>query len=142
MKSIDTDFSLGDFLQGARSAYEMILIGFENGNLDEVQPFISDDVHTAMAAVVDDRNEQGLNVEATFVGVSEVSVRDATFDRDTREAEITVRFAGELTEVVRDNEGEIVSGDPTAIKRQRDIWTFARTMGSDDPNWILVATGE
>ena len=28
------------------------------------------------------------------------------------------------------------------VKRQKDIWTFARTMGSDDPNWQLVATGE
>ena len=28
------------------------------------------------------------------------------------------------------------------IKRQRDLWTFARKMGSDDPNWQLVVTGE
>ena len=28
------------------------------------------------------------------------------------------------------------------IKKQRDVWTFARIMGSDDPNWKLVATGE
>jgi predicted lipid-binding transport protein (Tim44 family) len=28
------------------------------------------------------------------------------------------------------------------IKRQKDIWTFARIMGSDNPNWELVATGD
>ena len=38
--------------------------------------------------------------------------------------------------------GEIVEGSPTEIKRQRDVWTFARKMGSADPNWQLVATGE
>ena len=37
--------------------------------------------------------------------------------------------------------GDIVEGDPNAIKRQRDVWTFARSMGSNDPNWVLVATG-
>ena len=36
---------------------------------------------------------------------------------------------------------EVVEGDPNEIKRQRDVWTFARTMGTDDPNWQLVATG-
>jgi len=142
MKAVDTQFNLGEFLQGARGAYEMILMAFENGDLASVQPFISEEVYEAMASVVEDRREKGLNVEATFVGVSEVSVLEATFDRQTREAEISVRFTGELTEVVRDNAGDVVEGDPSAIKRQRDVWTFARVMGSDDPNWILVATGE
>ena len=72
----------------------------------------------------------------------EVTLADATFDRDTSEAELTVRFVGELTSVVRNAEGEIVEGNPTEIKRQRDVWTFARDMGADDPNWQLVATGE
>jgi predicted lipid-binding transport protein (Tim44 family) len=43
--------------------------------------------------------------------------------------------------VVRDAEGTIVEGNPNEIKKQRDVWTFAREMGSDDPNWKLVATG-
>ena len=38
--------------------------------------------------------------------------------------------------------GEVVEGNLKEIKRQRDIWTFARTMGSADPNWQLVATGD
>ena len=28
------------------------------------------------------------------------------------------------------------------VKTQKDIWTFEREMGVNDPNWILVATGE
>jgi predicted lipid-binding transport protein (Tim44 family) len=43
---------------------------------------------------------------------------------------------------VRDTSGEIIEGSPSEIKRQKDIWTFSRVMGSDDPNWQLVATGE
>ena len=66
---------------------------------------------------------------------------DAEFDKDTREGEITVRFVGELTSVIRDKAGEIIEGNPNEIKRQKDVWTFARIMGSKDPNWLLVATG-
>ncbi len=61
--------------------------------------------------------------------------------RQTREGEITVRFVGELTSVVRDKDGQIVEGNPNEIKRQKDVWTFARPMGTEDPNWQLVATG-
>ena len=55
---------------------------------------------------------------------------------------LTVRFVGELTSVVRNKTGEVIEGSPTSIKRQRDLWTFGRRMGVDDPNWQLTATGE
>lgn len=69
-------------------------------------------------------------------------LHEATFDQTSGFGEITIRFVGELTSVVRDKSGEIVEGDAKSVKRQRDVWTFARKMGADDPNWQLVATGD
>lgn len=142
MKRIEPSFGVGDFLGGARGAYEMILMGFERGQVDELIPFLAPDVYETFADVVQQRQEQGLTIEAEFVGVRETALHDATFDPETRRAEITVRFIGELTSVVKDAQGTVIEGSPTAIKRQKDIWTFARVMGSDDPNWQLVATDE
>ncbi|MDR9427899.1 MAG: Tim44/TimA family putative adaptor protein [Salibaculum sp.] len=142
MKRIDNSFSVNEFLQGARGAYEMILTAFENSDMDDIKPFLSEDVFEAFASVVESRREQGLDIDFTFVGVSELKLKDADFDEMTNEAELTVRFLGEMTSVVRDSAGDIIEGSPSDIKRQRDVWTFARTMGSSDPNWILVATGE
>ncbi len=142
MKGADSSFNLSEFLQGARGAYEMILMAFENGDLESVKPFLSDDVHEAFAEVIAAREREGLKVEATFVGLGEITVRDASFEPATREGEIAVRFTGELTYVVRNIAGEIVEGSTSEIKRQRDVWTFGRVMGNDDPNWKLVATGE
>lgn len=142
MKLVEPGFSVTEFLQGARGAYEMILMSFERGEIEEIAPFLSDDVHQTFVDVVGEREDQGLTIEANFVGVREIALTHATFDRDTQEAEITVRFVGELTSAVRNKAGEIIEGDPNQIKRQKDSWTFARVMGADDPNWKLVATGE
>jgi len=120
----------------------MILMAFENGKLEDVAPFLSEDVFEAFAQVVDTREEQGLSIEAEFIGVRETSLGNASFDTETRRAELTVRFVGELVSVVRDKDGEIIEGKPGQPKRQKDSWTFERIMGSDDPNWRLVATGE
>jgi predicted lipid-binding transport protein (Tim44 family) len=141
MKMAEPGFAVSDFLHGARGAYEMILMAFERGELDEVRDFLSDDVFEAFDSVVQSRADQGLTVEVEFNGVREVALEDAAFDRDTQEGELTVRFVGELTSVVRNADGEIVEGNPREIKRQKDVWTFAREMGRDDPNWRLVATG-
>lgn len=142
MKGVDANFSVTEFLSGARGAYEMILMAFENGDLASVRPYISEEVYEAFASVVESRAEQGLSVEATFVGLSDLTLKDASFDRATGEAEITMKFTGEMTSAVRDRAGDIIEGSTTEIKRQRDVWSFERQMGTDDPNWILVATGE
>jgi len=142
MKIAEPGFNVGEFLGGARGAYEMILGAFENGDISDVRGFLDPDVAEAFDQVLADRKEKGLTVQSEIVGVRDVELHEARYDRDTKEAELTVRFLVELTVAVRDSTGEIIEGDPNEIKRQRDTWTFARTMGSDDPNWVLVATGE
>lgn len=140
MKRAEPGFGVADFVGGARGAYEMILMGFERGDLDDLKPFLGSDVYESFAEVVESRNAQGLTIEAEFVGVSETALVDATMENNI--AEITVRFVGEMTSVVKDSSGEIIEGKPNEIKRQKDVWTFARAMGTDNPNWQLVATGE
>lgn len=142
MKKAEPGFHVGEFLGGARQAYEMIVMGFERGELDDLVPLLSRDVFESFDEVVQLREREGLRVEATFVGVREVSLISASFDPEGSEGELTVRLEGELTSVVRNRAGEIVEGDANAIRQQRDVWTFARKMGSDNPNWRLVATGE
>ncbi len=141
MKKAEPSFGVTEFLSGARGAYEMILMAFENGDLGTLKQFLSDDVYTSFANVVETRKEEGLKVDASFIGVRELKLTNASFDARTSEGEVTIKFVGELTSVVRDRAGEIVEGNPDEVKRQKDVWTFARIMGSEDPNWQLVATG-
>jgi predicted lipid-binding transport protein (Tim44 family) len=142
MKRAEPGFSVSDFLKGARGAYEMILMAFERGDIESIRPFLNDEVEASFAQAINARDREGLTVEANFVGLREMTLADAEFDATTRSAEISVRFTGELTSVVRNKAGEVVDGHPTNIKRQRDTWTFARPMGVQDPNWQLVATGD
>ncbi len=142
MKRIEPSFGVGDFLGGARGAYEMILMGFERGEMAEIKPFLSPEVYESFASVVEAREAQGLKIESDFIGIREMVLQDAELNDDTGLAELTVRYVGELTSVVRDSTGQIIEGSAKQTKKQKDIWTFARNMGSDDPNWQLVATGE
>jgi predicted lipid-binding transport protein (Tim44 family) len=140
MKRIEPGFNVTEFLGGARGAYEMIVMGYENGELDDIQPFLAEDIYDSFVDGVAAREDQGLTIEASFIGVREMKLMDATLDPETNEAELTIRFTAELTSAVRNSDGEIIEGSLTEVKRQKDTWTFARIMGSDDPNWILVST--
>ncbi|WP_299152642.1 Tim44/TimA family putative adaptor protein [uncultured Tateyamaria sp.] len=140
MKRMEPSFNVADFLQGARGAYEMIVMGYERGNLSDIQPFLSEEIYESFVDGVAAREDQGLTIEAEFVGVRELKLMNATYDQDTGEGELTIRFVAELTSAVRDQGGDIIEGSLTEVKRQKDTWSFARTMGADDPNWLLVST--
>ena len=141
MKKAEPSFNLNEFMGGAKQAYEMILMAFENGDQETLSQFLSKDVFDGFMAVIDDRQTKGLTVNAEFVGLREIKLQDATYNGRSKEGEITIAFTGELTSEIVDSDGKVVEGDRQTIKRQKDVWTFARKMGSDDPNWQLVATG-
>lgn len=142
MKLIEPSFNVSGFLQGARGAYEMILSAFAKGELDRIRPFLSPEVAESFAGVIADRKARGLILTSELLGIRELALHGAEFNRATNEAEISVRFVGEVISATRDTAGAVVDGDPKHARKQKDIWTFARTMGANDPNWQLVATGE
>jgi len=141
MKSKEPDFSVTEFLSGARGAYEMLLMAFENGEKDTLKQFLSDDVYTSFANVIETREAEGLHIDATFIGVRELKLVGADFDPKSGEGEITIKFVAELTSAVRNRDGDVIEGNPEEVKRQKDVWSFARIMGDKDPNWQLVSTG-
>ena len=142
IKSEDENFTVNEFLSGARSAYEWILMSFEKNEIDEIRELLSEEVAEAFDAVVDQRVSQGLTIEAEFIGIREMKLVEATYSSNTKTAEISVSFVGEMTSVVKNSSGEIVEGDSKRIKRQKDTWTFSKDIKSSNPNWLLVATGE
>lgn len=140
MKQAEPSFGVRDFLNGAKSAHEMILMAFQRGDLSDIRAFLDEDVAAAFQSVIDQRKAAGQNVQAQYLGTRETALTDAEFDPVTGMGELSVRFVADLISSTQDAEGNVIEGDAKAARKQRDIWTFARRMGQNDPNWQLVAT--
>ena len=139
IKEIEKNFSLTDFLGGAGSAYEMILMAFQSGKISPVETFLSADVKENFEEAIQEREQKGLSIDADFIGLRDTAVKNISF-RDGV-AEISVSFLADIKSVVKNNNGEIIEGEEADTKKQFDVWVFSREIGSDNPNWILVETG-
>jgi predicted lipid-binding transport protein (Tim44 family) len=117
-------------------------MAYEKGDLSVLKQHLSDDVYNDFEAVVVDRADKGLIVDANFIGLREIRIRNVVLDQKSNDATITVFFKCELTSVVKDKEENVVEGSNSKIKTHIDVWTFGRLVGSDDPSWKLIATGE
>lgn len=141
IKDADPSFEVGAFMDGAKGAYELILTAFENGDKKGLKPYLEKEVFDAFAAAIDDRERQGLSVEMRFVGFRSAEPTEASFEPSSRKAEVSVRFNAEVVTATRNESGEVVEGDPSAVRRITDVWTFGKIVPSRDPIWLLVATG-
>jgi predicted lipid-binding transport protein (Tim44 family) len=135
----DPSFDPRHFISGARSAYEMIVLAFANGDRRALRELLSSDVFESFEAVIKDREKHEQKTETRFVSIDKAELVGAEL-RD-RNAQLTVRFVSQMISVTRDKMGAVVDGNPDKVADITDIWTFARDTTSRDPNWKLVGTG-
>jgi predicted lipid-binding transport protein (Tim44 family) len=135
---IEPGFDARGFLEGAKSAYEMIVTAFAQGDLNTLRPLLAKDVFDGFERAIKDRESRKEKVETTFVSIDKAEMVSA--EARGRIGQVTIRFVSKLISATRDASGAVVDGDPEAVVDMTDVWTFARTLGARDPNWQLVAT--
>lgn len=134
----DPGFDPGQFLDGAKMAYEMIVGAFAEGDRKMLRQLLGTDVLDGFESAINAREARGETMQSTLVGIDKTDIIEA--EVKDRQAYVTVKFVSELVSVTRDTDGEIVEGDPKKVREVTDIWTFAREIASRNPNWKLVAT--
>ena len=136
----DRSFSPEGFVEGAGSAYRIILEAFWKGDLSEVDSFIAADVRDAFADVIAARTAAGEVLDNRLIGIDRAVISSASLEGGT--AQIVVRFDADIAAVTRNSEGVVIAGSLTDAVPTHDAWTFSREMRSSDPNWILTDTDE
>lgn len=134
----DRSFDLARFLAGSQDAFVMIVECFAEGDRETLKDLLSPSVYDAFEKVIADREEKGETASVEIHAVRRSEVIEAGLQG--REASITVRFIADETNVLKDAEDNVLSGNPDRVTETIDIWTFSRNIKSRDPAWRLVAT--
>ena len=140
IKALNKNFTVESFVSGAKKAYEIILMAFENSDLKTLKPLLDKSVFESFKSVVDDRQKKQLSIEASFIGMRDIRITNVYFDKKINMAEITVAFKSEMSTVVKDKTGKVIEGDKNEIKKQKDIWTFSKKLSDNKPIWFLKST--
>ncbi len=138
--SADPAFDVARFLEGAQAAYRMILEAFWKGDADALADLVNHDVRASFAEAIAEREAAGHKLDNRLITIERAMIEEARLDGRT--ASLTVRFDADIAAVTRNQEGEVIAGSMSDAVETHDVWTFRRTLGSDDPNWLLVETDE
>ena len=138
--SADRNFDGFAFVEGARSAYRMILEAFWRGDKEELRQLCDDDVYAEFAAAIDARVTAGETLDNRLVRIEEATIASAGMNGQF--ARITVRFRADIAAVTRNAEGQVIAGSLNDAVEAVDLWTFSRNVASADPDWLLDETDE
>ena len=138
--SAEPGFDIGQFLEGAQSAYRMILEAYWKGDEESLEWLVDDEVRSAFVEAIEARATAGHVLDNRLVSIERAIIADASVEGKL--ARITVRFDADIAAVTRDAEGNVVAGSMSDAEETHDVWTFARTLKSGDPNWKLADTDE
>lgn len=136
---IDRTFDPKHFMTGAKSAYEMIVTAYAEGDRRALKNLLSKEVYESFTNAIAEREQRGESVEFKFVGISKSEITDADIQNKTMQ--VTVKFTSDIITATLNRSGDVIEGSPSQIQEVIDYWTFSRDTSSRDPNWKLVATG-
>lgn len=138
--AVDRRFDAFAFMDGARSAYRMVLEAFWNGDKDDLRQLCDRDVYDSFAAAIDAREQAGETLANRLVRIEDTSIVSAGYDAP--HARITVRFRSDIAAVTRDAGGNVIAGSLDDAVEAIDVWSFTRNLASADPDWLLDETDE
>ena len=138
IKDADPSFDPKTFADGAKMAYEMIVMAYADGDRKTLKNLLSREVYDGFVQAISDRESRSEKIQSSFVGINKADIVSA--EMKGGEAHVTLRIVSELISATRDGAGAVIDGDPETVAEVKDVWTFARDTRSRDPNWKLVAT--
>jgi predicted lipid-binding transport protein (Tim44 family) len=138
IRQADRHFDVAAFLDGAQSAYGMVLEAFWAGDKTALADFLDPKVLEQFGAAIEQRDAEGLTLSNKLLDITDAFIVGA--ELKGRTAEITVKFSAEVIAVTKDASGAVVDGNISDVTELSDKWTFARETNAREPNWSLVAT--
>jgi len=140
IRDADPTFNPKTFAEGAKMAYEMIVLAYADGDRKTLKNLLSREVYQGFVDAIAEREGRSEKIQSSFVGIDKADIVAA--EMKGGEAHVTLRIVSELISATRNKAGEVIDGDPETVAEVKDVWTFARDTRSRDPNWKLVATEE
>jgi len=136
----DPTFDVAQFIEGAKSAYRMILEAFWKGDESTLEWLTERDVRDAFAQAIAERNAAGHVLDNRLVSIERAVVTEASVEGGV--ARVAVRFDADIAAITRDADGNMIAGSLSDAVETHDVWTFLRVLKSSDPNWKLADTDE
>lgn len=139
IRKVKPTFTADEFLDGARSAFEVIISALSKHDKDTLKALLDKEIYGEFEKEIKRREVSNQRYETTLVSLDNAKIESV--HEDNGDVLIDVLFSSEQINLVRDfKTNEIIGGDAASVKKLSDLWTFKKSIKSKDNLWQLVET--
>ena len=138
LAAVDPTFNPQIFLQGARRAYELVVVAYARGDLETLQGLLSPGLYAEFKNDIEQRQSNGQTRELLLHNMRSVLISDAELQGTL--ALVTVDFITEQSISMRDHNAQIVDGLDGSKHVLHERWTFSNDLKDDETLWRLMET--
>ncbi len=132
------NMSTAFFINGAKSAFEMVIKAFSVGDLETLKFLLSEKIYQNFEQAISQRKASGKVLVSNIISVENAEIISALMIEN--KVSIVVKITSKQINYVSDHQGEVIEGGKNEINELTDVWTFTKDITSQDPNWIIVST--
>jgi len=138
LKDADPSFSEDEFINGAKSAFRIIIDAFSDSDLEKLKPLLDHELFKSFTRSISERvaKQELQNVE--IKSFKSIEIIDVNLIDNV--ASITVKIVSEQIKFITDRNNEMVYGNRDKPETIKDMWVFERDISINNPNWKLVET--
>ncbi len=129
----NTEWNKAAFIDSAKRAFQQTLHSFAVGNLKDLKNVLSPTVYKLFEEDILNRQNSKNKMDFSLICFDSVDIISKSPKNDT----VTVQFITEQINLLKNEQGEVIEGDPMNIAIMQDTWVFQK-MAKD--NWIITAT--
>lgn len=135
--SMDPNFNEGQFISGAKLAFQQLQKSWCDGNVENLRPLLTAGMMDRVQSDLNGRQTAGHRDFIEAIQFRKAEISEAW--QESGEDWITVDFLVSMLEYSTDGRGVVVDGNRSVPVEVEEYWTFSRPVGSRNPNWLLAA---
>ncbi|MDX1948963.1 MAG: Tim44/TimA family putative adaptor protein [Rickettsiales bacterium] len=137
ISSKDANFKVNNFVYGAKLAFEMVFKAYSTNDRETLKNLLAGNLFETITQKLNSNLTEGKREERNIVSIDAKEITSASLNNNI--ARVRLKVLSEQINLVKNEAGELISGNPTQIEIVEDEWEFERNIKSLSPNWLIVS---
>jgi len=133
---LDPDFTVENFVDGAKKAFEYILIKYSEDDAKSLKPLLANEIFNNFSDQIKQREKKKEKLGITILKIDDPEIIDINIEKN-KLCFIKLEFKSQQVQTTRDSKDKIIDGNDNLILNITELWTFSKELKNKNPNWVL-----
>ena len=133
---LDPNFTVENFVDGAKKAFEYILVKYSEDDVKSLKPLLANEVFNNFSDQIEQRQSKKQKLGITILKIEDPEIIDVNIEKN-KLCFIKLEFKSQQVQITKDSKNLIIDGNDNLILNITELWTFSKELKNKNPNWVL-----